>query len=144
MISFKIDWFDLLAVQETLKSLFQFESSAFFMVQLSHLCMTTGKTIILTIWTFVSKVISLLFNTLSNSVITFLPRSNCLLILWLQSPSTVILEPKKRNSITASTFPLSISYEVLGLDVMVLVFFNVEFFFSFFFAMIPLTPNVEF
>ena len=127
LISFKNDWLDLLAVQETLKSLFQFESSSFFMVQLSHLYMTTGKSIILTIWTFVSKVTSLLFNTLSNSIITFLPRSNCLLISWLQSPSTVILEPKKRNSITASTSPLSICYEVLGLDVMVLGFFNVEF-----------------
>ena len=127
LISFRMDWLDLLAVQETLKSLFQFESSAFFMAQLSHLYMTTGKSIILTIWTFVSKVTSLLFNTLSNSIITFLPRSNCLLISWLQSPSTVILEPKKRNSITASTSPLSICYEVLGLDVMVLGFFNVEF-----------------
>ena len=92
LISFRIDWLDLLAVQETLKSLLQHHNlktsilwhSAFFIVQLSHSYMTTGKTIVLTRWTFVSKVISLLFNTLSRFVITFLPRSNCLLILWLQ------------------------------------------------------------
>ena len=97
LISFRIDWLDLLAVQETLKSLFQHHNlktsilwhSAFFIVQLSHSYMTTGKTIVLTRWTFVSKVISLLFNTLSRFVITFLPKSNSLLIPWLQLPSTV-------------------------------------------------------
>ena len=103
LISFRMDWLDLLAVQGTLKSLFQHHSSkasvprrpAFFIVQLSHPYMTTGKTIALTRWTFVSKVMSLLFNMLSRLVITFLPRSKHLLISWLQSPSAVILEPKK-------------------------------------------------
>ena len=103
LFSFRIDWCDLLAVQGTPKSLFQhhsskssiFQCSAFFMVQLSHPYMTTGKTIGLTIQTFVSKVMSLLFNKLSRFVITFLPRSKHLLISWLKSPSTVILEPKK-------------------------------------------------
>jgi len=103
MISFRMDWLDLLAVQGTLKSLFQHHSSkisilwhsAFFIVQLSHPYMTTGKTIALSRWTFVDKVMSLLFNMLSRLVITFLPRSKCLLISWLQSPSAVILEPKK-------------------------------------------------
>ena len=103
LISFRMDWFYLLAVQETLKSLLQHHSSkasilwrsAFFMVQLSHSHMTTGKTIALTIWTFVGKVMSLLFNMLSRFVIAFLRRSKCLLISWLQSPSIVILEPKK-------------------------------------------------
>ena len=102
-ISFRTDWFDLLAVQGTLKSLLQHYSSkasifwhrAFFIVQLPHSYMTTGKTIALTRWTFVSKVISLLFNMLSRFVIAFLSRNKHLLILWLQSPSTVILEPKK-------------------------------------------------
>ena len=103
LISFRMDWLDLLAVQGTLKSLLQHHSSkasvlqrsAFFTVQLSHPYMTTGKTIALTRWTFVGKVMSLLFNMLSRLVITFLPRRKCLLILWLQSPSTVILEPQK-------------------------------------------------
>ena len=103
LISFRMDWLDLLAVQGTLKSLFQHHSSkasvprrpAFFIVQLSHSYMTTGKIIALTRWTFVSKVMSLLFNMLSRLVITFLPRSKHLLISWLQSPSAVILEPKK-------------------------------------------------
>ena len=112
LISFKIDWFNLFAVQETLKSLLQhhnwkasvLQRSAFFMVQLSQLYTTTGKTIALTRWTFVSKVMSLLFNSMSRLVIAFLPRSRCLLISWLQSPSAVILEPKKRKSVTASTF----------------------------------------
>ena len=111
-ISFWIDWFDLLAAQETHKSLLQHHSakasilwhSVFFIVQLSHLYMTTGKTIALTLRTFVSKAISLLCNTLSRSVIAFLPRSNHLVISWLQSPSAVILEPKRRKSVTASTF----------------------------------------
>ena len=113
LISFRIDWFDLLAVQGTLKSLLQHHSSkasilwhlAFFTVQLSHPYMTTGKTIALTIQTFVSKVMSLLSNTLSRFVIAFLPRSKHLLILWLQSLSTVILEPKKIKSVTVSIFP---------------------------------------
>ena len=102
LISFSIDWFDLLSVQRTLKSLLQHPSSkvsilqrsAVFIVQLSHPYMTTGKTIVLTIQTFVGKVMSLLFNMLSRFVIAFLPRSKRLLISWLQSPSTVILEPK--------------------------------------------------
>ena len=103
LISFKIDWFDLLAVQGTLKSLLQHHSSktsilqhsAFFIVQLSHAYMTPGKTIVLTRWTFIGKVMFLLFNMLSRLVITFLPRSKHLLIWWLQSPSAVILEPPK-------------------------------------------------
>ena len=103
LISFRMDWLDLLTVQRTLKSLFQHHSSkasilwrsAFFRVQLSHPYMTTGKTIALTRRTFVGKVMSLLFNILSRLVITFLPRSKCLLISWLQSPSAVILEPPK-------------------------------------------------
>ena len=103
LISFKMDWLDLLAVQGTLKSLLQHHSSkasilrcsAFFTVQLSHQYMTTGKTIALTRWTFVDKVMTLLFNMLSRLVIAFLPRSKHLLISWLQSPSAAILEPKK-------------------------------------------------
>ena len=103
LTSFRMDWLDLLAVQETLKSLLQHHSSkasifwrsAFFTVQLSHPYMTTGKTIALTRRTFVGKVMSLLFNILSRLVITFLPRNKCLLISWLQSPSAVILEPPK-------------------------------------------------
>ena len=103
LISFRMDWLDLLAVQGTLKSLLQhhsskasiFRCSAFFTVQLSHPYMTTGKTIALTRWTFVVKVMSLLLNMLSRLVITFLPKSKCLLISWLQSPSAVILEPRK-------------------------------------------------
>ena len=103
LISFRMDWLDLLAVQRTLKSLLQHHSSkasilwrlAFFTVQLSHPYMTRGKTIALTRWTFVGKVMSLLLNMLSRLVITFLPRSECLLISWLQSPSAVILKPKK-------------------------------------------------
>ena len=103
LISFRIDWLDLLAVQGTLKSLLQHHSSkasilwrsAFFIVQLSHPYMTTGKTIALTRWTFVGKIMSLLFNMLSRLIIAFLPKSKCLLISWLQSPSVVILEPKK-------------------------------------------------
>ena len=106
LISLRIDWFDLLAVQGTPKNLLQHHSLkasillhlAFFMVQLSHLYTTTGKTVSLTIWTFVGKVISLLFNMLSRFVIAFLPRSKHFLISWLQSPSSVILEPKERKS----------------------------------------------
>ena len=112
LISFRIDWFDLLAVRRILKSLLQYHSlevsimwhSAFFMVQLSHPYVITRKTIALTIWTFVGKVMSLLFNTVSRFVIAFIPRRKCLLISWLQSPSAVILEPKKRKAITATTF----------------------------------------
>ena len=106
LISFRLDWLDLLAVQGTLKSLLQHHSSkasilrysAFFIVQLSHPYMTTGKTIVLTRWSFVAKVMSLLFNMLSRLVITFLPRSKRLLISWLQSPFAVILEPRKLKS----------------------------------------------
>ena len=105
LISFRMDWFDLFAIQWILKSLLQHYGSkatilwcsAFFVVQLSHPYMTTGKTIALTRWTFVGKVMSLLFNMLSRLVITFLPRSKCLLISWLQSPSAVILEPQKHK-----------------------------------------------
>ena len=110
LISFRMDWLGLLAVQGTLKCLLQYHSSkgsilqcsAFLIVQLSHPYITTGKTIALTRQTFVSKVMSLLFNMLSRLVITFLPRSKCLLISWLQSPSAVILEPKKIKSVTVS------------------------------------------
>ena len=120
LISFRIDWFDLFVVQGTLKSLLQHYSSkasilrhsAFFIVQLSHLYMTTGKTITLTRQTFVSKVISLLFNMLSRLVIAFLPRSKSPLISWLQSPSAVILEPKKIKSATVSIVSPSICHEV--------------------------------
>ena len=130
LISFRIDWFDFLTVQGALKSLLQhrgskasvLQCSAFFMVQLSHPYMTTGKTIALTIHTFVRKVISLLYNTLSRFVIALLPRSKCLLISWLQSLSTVILEPKKIKSVTVSIVSPSICYEVVGLDNMILVF----------------------
>ena len=131
LISFRMDWLDLLAVQEILKSLLQhhnsnasiLQCSAFFTVQLSHPYMTTGKTIDLTTQTFVSKVMSLLFNMLSRLVITFLPRKKRLLISWLQSPSAVILEPKKINSDTVST---SISHGVIGPDCHDLRFLNVE------------------
>ena len=116
LISFRMDWLDLLAVQGTRKSLLQHHSSkasvlrcsAFFTVQLSHPYMTTGKTIALTRWTFLGKVMSLLLNMLSRLVITFLPRSKRLLISWLQSPSAVILEPLKIKSDTVST--VSITY----------------------------------
>ena len=119
LISLRMDWVDLLAVQGTLQSLLQHHDSkasvlrcsAFFTVQLSHPYMTTGKTIALTRWTFVGKVISLLFNMLSRLVITFLPRSKRHLISWLQSPSAVILEPRKIKSATVSP---SICHEVMG------------------------------
>src|SRR5574337_95147 len=130
LISFRMDWFELLAVQGTLKSLLQHHSSkasilqcsVFFTVQLSHPYMTTGKTIALTRWTFVGKGMSLLLNMLSRVVITFLPRSKRLLISWLQSPSAVILEPPKIKSDTVSTVSPSISHEVMGPDAMILVF----------------------
>ena len=125
LISFRMDWLDLLAVQGTLKSLLQHHSSkasilwcsAFFTVQLSHPYMTTGKTIALTRWTFVGKVMSLLYrlNMLSRLVITFLPRSKRLLISWLQSPSAVILDPPKIKSDTVSTVSPSISHVVMVL-----------------------------
>ena len=123
---FKIDWFDLLAVQGTLKSLLQHHGSkasischsAFFMVKLSYPYMTGEKTIALTRWNFVDKVMSLLFNMLFRLVIDFLPRSKRLLISWLQSPSAVILEPKKIKSLTVSP---SICHEVMGPDAMILV-----------------------
>ena len=124
-----MDWLDLLAVQETLKSLLQHHSakesifwrSAFFVVQLSHPYVTTGKTIALTRWTFGGKVMSLLLNMLSRLVITFLPRSKRLLISWLQSPSAVILEPPKIKSATVSTVSPSICHKVVGPDAMILV-----------------------
>ena len=116
-----MDWLDLLAVQGTLKSLLQHHSSkasvlqcsAFFMVQISHPYMTTGKTIAWTIWTFVGKAMSLLFNMLSRLVITSLPRRKCLLISWLQSPSAVILGPKKIKSVIVSIVSPSICHEVM-------------------------------
>ena len=127
LISFKMDWLDLLAVQGTLKSLLQYHTSkasilwhsAFFTVQLSHPYMTTGETIALTRRNFVGKVMSLLFNMLSRLVITLLPRSKRLLISWLQSPSVVILEPRKIKSDTVSTVSPSISHEVMGPDAMI-------------------------
>jgi len=129
LISFRMDWLDLLAVQGTLKSLQHHSSkasillhTAFFIVQLSHPYMTTGKTIALTRWTFVDKVMALLLNMLSRLVITFLPRSKCLLISWLQSPSSVILEPQKIKSDTVSTVSPSISHEVMEPDAMIFVF----------------------
>ena len=124
-----MDWLHLLAVQGTLKSLLQHHSSkasilrcsAFFIVQLSHPYMSTGKTKALTRQTFVGKVISLLFNMLSRLVITFLPRSKHLLISWLQSPSAVILEPKKIKSVIAFIVSPSICHDVMGPDAMILV-----------------------
>ena len=125
-----MDWLNLLAVQGTLKSLLQHHSSkasilrcsASFTVQLSHPYMTTGKTIALTRQTLVGKVMSLLFNMLSRLLITFLPRSKCLLISWLQSPPAVILEPQKLKSDTVSTVSPSISHEVMGPGAMIFVF----------------------
>ena len=130
LIFFRIDSFDILTVQGTNKSLLQqhnskasiFRHSALFTVQLSYPYMATGKTVALMRWTFVSKVMSLLFNTLSRFVTDFLPRSNCLLRLWLQSPSAVILEPRKIKSLTVSIASLSICYRVMGPDAMILVF----------------------
>ena len=130
LISFRMDWLDLLAVQGTLKSLLQHQSSkasilrysAFFIVQLSHPYMTTRKNIALTKRTFVAKVMSLLLNMLSRLVITSLPRSKHLLISWLQSPSAVILKPRKIKSATIYTVSPSICHEVMGPDAMILVF----------------------
>ena len=130
LIPFRMDCLDLLTVQGTLKSLLQHHSSkasvlrcsAFFIVQLSHPYMTTGKTIALSRWTFVSKAMSLLFNMLSRLVITFLPRSKHLLISWLQSPSAMILEPKKIKSVTVSPVSPSVCHEVMGPDTVIFVF----------------------
>ena len=130
LISFRMDWLDLLAVQGTLKSLLQHHSSkasilwcsSFFIVQLSHPYMTTGKTIALTRRMFVSKVMSLLFSMLFQLVIAFLPRSKYLLISWLQSPSAMILEPPKLKSLMISIVSPAIYYEVMGPDAMILVF----------------------
>ena len=130
-----MDWFDLLAIQGTLKSLLQHHSlktsihwcSAVFKAQLSHPYITTWKTTALTIWTFASKVVSLLFNMLSRLVIAFLPRSKHLLISWLQSPSTMILEPKKIKSVTVSIASLSICHEVMGPDATIFIFWMLIF-----------------
>ena len=130
LISFRIDWLDLLAVQGTLKSLLQDHSSktsilqrsAFFIVQLSHPYMTTGKTIALTRQTFAGKVMSLLFNMLSKLVIAFLPKSKHLLNSWVQSPSAVILEPKKIKSLSVSTVSPFICHGVMELDAMIFIF----------------------
>ena len=133
LISFRMDWLDLLAGQGTLKSLLQHHSSkasilwhsAFFTAQLSHPYMTTGKIIALTRQTFVDKVMSPLFNMLSRLVTTFLPRSKHHLISWLQSPSAVILEPRKIKSATVPSVSPSFCHEVMGLDVMILVYIKV-------------------
>ena len=130
LISFRMAWLDILAVHRTLKSLLQHHSSkesilqcsAFFMVQFSHPYTSIGKTIALTRWTFVGKVMSLLFNILSRFVMAFLPRSKQLLISWLQSPSGVILEPKIIKSVTFSIVSSSICQEVMGSDAMIIVF----------------------
>ena len=135
LISLKIDWFYFLAVQGTLKCLLQHHNlkasilwhSAFFMVQLSYLYMTTGRTVALTIWTFVGKWMSLLFNTLSRFVIAFLPRSKRLLISWLQLPSAVILEPKKIKFVTVSIVSPSTCYELMGPDARIFVFWMLSF-----------------
>ena len=135
LISFRMDYLDLLGLQGTLKSLLQHHSSKasilqcsiFFTVQLSHPYMTTGKTVALTRWTFVDKVISLLFNMLSRLVITSLPRNKHLLISWLQSPSTVIWEPREIKSAIVSTVSPSICHEVMGPDAMIFIFWMLSF-----------------
>ena len=132
LISFRIDWFGLLALQGTLQSLLQHHSSKASIlqcsvVQLSHPYMTNGKNIALNRWTFVGKIMSLLFNMLSRLVIAFLPRSKYLLISWLQPPSAVILEPKKIKSVTDSLVSHSICHEVMGLESMILVFWMLSF-----------------
>ena len=135
LFSFKMDWLDLLAVQGTLKSLLQHHSSKasilwrsdFFIIQFSHPYMTNEKNIALTRQTFVGKVISLLFNMLSRLVITFLPKSKCLLISWLQSPSAVILEPKKIKSLTVSIVSPSICHEVMEPEAVILVLWMLSF-----------------
>ena len=135
LISFRMCWLDLPAVQGTLKNLLQHHSSkasilqhsGFFIVQLSHPYMTTGKTISLTRWTFVGKVMSLLFNMVSGLVIALLPRSKCLLLSWLHSPSAVTLEPKMIKSVTVSIVSPSICHEVMGPDAMILLFWILSF-----------------
>ena len=130
LISFRMDWLDLLAVQGTLKSLLQHHSSkasilwcsTLLIVQFSYLCITTGKTRVLTRQIFVGKVMSLLINILSMLVTAFLPRSKCLLISWLQSPSAVILEPPKIKSFTVSIVSPSLCHEVMGPDAIIFVF----------------------
>ena len=130
LIFFRMDWLYLLAVQGTLKSLLQHHSSkasillhsAFFIIQLLHPYMTTGKTIVLTTQAFISKVMSLLFNMLSRLIRAFLPRSKSLLISWLLSPSAMILEPKTVKSFTVSIVSPSICHEVMGQDTMILIF----------------------
>ena len=145
MISFRIDWFDLLAAQGTLKSLLQhhylkasvLRHSVFVVVQLWHPYMTTGKSRALTIETFVGKVMSLLFNMLSMFVIAFPPRSNCLFISWLQSLSEVISESRKIKSVTASTSSPSICHKMMRLGAIILIFLNVEFSPRFFSPLLP-------
>ena len=127
LISFRMDWLDLLAVQGTLKSLLQHHSLEALVLQCSAFLYGPTKTIALTIWTFVGKVMSMLFSMLSRFVIAFLPRSKHLLILWLQSPSAIILEPKKMKSDTVSTFSSSIWHEVLRPDAMILVSWMLSF-----------------
>ena len=135
LIFLRMDWLDLLAVQGTLKTLLQHHSSkasilwcsAFFIVQLSHPYMTTGKTTALIRWNFVGKLMSLLFNMLCRLVITFLPKSKHILISWLQSPSAVILEPPKIKSVTVSTVSPSIPHAVTGPEAMILVFWMLSF-----------------
>ena len=127
LISFRIDWFDLFGFQRTLKRHHSSKASilhcsAFFIVQLSHPYMTTGKTIALTICTFVSKVMSLLFNMLSRLVIAFLPGSKHLLISWLQSPFAVILDPEKIKSVTVSFVSPSVCHEVMKPDAIIFIF----------------------
>ena len=135
LLSFRMDWLDLLAVQGTLKSLFQHHSSnasilwhsAFFIVQLSHPHATIGRSIALTRLAFVGKLMSLLFNMLSRLVIAFLPRTKCLLISWLQSPSAVILEPPKIKCLIVSIASPSICHEVMRPDTMILLFWMLRF-----------------
>ena len=156
LISFRMDWLDLLAVQGTLKSLLQhhnlqasiLQRSTFFIVQLSYPYTTTGKTIALTRWNFVDKVMSLLYNMLSSLVITFLLRSKHILILWLQSPSAVILEPRKIKSTTVSIVSPSICHEVMGPDAMIFVFWMLSFkptfsLSSFTFIKRPFSPSLS-
>ena len=150
LIFFRLDWLDLLAVQETLKNLLQRHSlkasillrSAFLRVKISCLYMTIGRTIALTIQTFVSKVMSLLFNPLSRFIIAFLPRIKRLLISWLQSPFTVILEIKKIESVTVSFVSPSICHEVMGPDAMTFVFMNVSFKHCFKHTVVPSGPRI--
>ena len=143
LISFSMDLLDFLAVQRTLKSLHHHSSkasvllhSAFFIVQLSHAYMTTGKTIALSRWIFVDKVMSLLFNMLSRLVITFLSKNKRLLISWLQSPSAVILEPKKIKSITISIVSPSTYHDLMGPDAMIFIFWVLKVLFTSYFSLL--------